>query len=839
MGIRTLAALGLAAAAGTLLLGLAPSARASGPAAAAPWYLDPYGGETAQMGSVYGGQPGIVMARSPRPLLYLDWRLLHGQAVGPVAGPTLTRPCCDAPWLPNSPPAGAQVWQAARLTVKDAPERPPFIETARPGPNFTSRENCFPEAFETAAATLNDRMNREGGATPAVRAWLATQDAVFDACARADAVLPPPVPAAPAWLKADRAYQEAAFALYMDRDLEAADRFAAIGRDKASPWRRMGPYLQARALLREARSRPSPDAWARAEAAIAALARLPADAYGRGRAEDLRHVLLFRAHPDRLGAEIATALAAHDPPPHTDVLFRDLSDLFDAGLAPSDALDWMTTLRARHTAAETEAQTTADGQMYGPDGTADLKGRARAGRLRLQTADAARRRALDHARQRWTDSHDPAWLLAALSLAVPGDPEAQTLIAAGSALAETDPAWLTVQLHLVRLALAADTGAQTEGETRNRLRARLDALIARPDLRVADRNLFRAQRLQLARDLPELVQLALRQRICGNPVVDLTTGAGASVPPQVTCLRDNWPLSTTQYGGVFDQEGQTGTRGLGEDARAVIDRMPLAQRLRLAEDKGLPELIRRDIALTNYARAVALQAQPAIDRTARQLVSLLPVMADDFLKVAATPPGPDKRFAAFVVLAKIPGLRMDLVAYTRPEKTVAEFQGAWMDWVIRPAAAAQPDAAPPPLAAYQQAGEVEEDAGDPATDLVCLGACSPAPSPLRLPGFVAAAQGEAKGERAVFAQAPDAIYGRGETNPARTLPPGAVAVWDEMLDYVSAHRQDPRAAETLYWLVHVGHFGGSHNHSGRRAFRLLKTRYPQSDWAVRTRYYFD
>jgi hypothetical protein len=91
----------------------------------------------------------------------------------------------------------------------------------------------------------------------------------------------------------------------------------------------------------------------------------------------------------------------------------------------------------------------------------------------------------------------------------------------------------------------------------------------------------------------------------------------------------------------------------------------------------------------------------------------------------------------------------------------------------------------------------------------------------------------------IYTQAPDAIYGRGETNPAQTLPPGAVAVWDEMLDYVSAHREDPRAAEALYWLVHVGHFGGSHNHSGRRAFRLLKTRYPQSDWAVRTKYYFD
>ena len=831
MGNRTLATVALALAVAAATLPLAPVAQASGPAAPAPWYLDPYGGEAARMGPVYAGQPGIVMARSPRPLLYLDWRLLHGQGVGPVVGPTLTRPCCDAPFVPDSPPSGAQVWRAARLTVKDAPTIPPFLPTARPGPDFTSRENCFPDAFETAAATLNDRMNREGGATPAVRAWLATQDAVFDACGTEGATLPPPMVGAPAWLKADRAYQEAAIALYMDRDMEAADRFAAIGRDRASPWRRMAPYLQARALLREAKSRPSPQAFARAEAAIAALSRLPADAFGRSTAEDLSHALLFRAHPDRLGAEITAALAAHDAAPHTDVLFRDLSDLFDAGQVPVDALDWMATLRPRPTAAEAKAQTEADARLFGPDGTADVKGRALATRLRQQTAQAARRRALDHARHRWGETHDPAWLLAGLSLALPGDAETAGLIAAGQALGEGDPAWLTVQLHLVRLALVADTGSAGEALARNRVRARLDALIARPDLRVADRNLFRAQRLQLARDLPELVTLALRERICGAPPANPT--------PQVYCLRDNWPLFSAQYGGVFDGEGQAGTRGLGEDARAVIDRMPLAQRLRLAEDKGLPDLIRRDIALTNFARAVALQAPPAIDRSARLLVGLLPVMADDFLRVAATPPGPDKRFAEFFVLAKLPGLRMDLVTYTRPEKTVADFQGTWMDWVIRPAAAPQPEAAPPPLALYQQAGTGEIDAPDATTDLVCLGLCSAAPSPLRLPGFVAAADGVAKAERAVFTQAPDAYYASGQTNPAQALPPGAVAVWDEMLDYVTAHRDDPRAAEALYWLVHVGHFGGSHNHSGRRAFRLLKARYPQSDWAVRTRYYFD
>jgi hypothetical protein len=40
--------------------------------------------------------------------------------------------------------------------------------------------------------------------------------------------------------------------------------------------------------------------------------------------------------------------------------------------------------------------------------------------------------------------------------------------------------------------------------------------------------------------------------------------------------------------------------------------------------------------------------------------------------------------------------------------------------------------------------------------------------------------------------------------------------------------------EALHWLVHVGHFGGTHNHSGARAFRLLHARYPNSEWAKKT-----
>ena len=81
----------------------------------------------------------------------------------------------------------------------------------------------------------------------------------------------------------------------------------------------------------------------------------------------------------------------------------------------------------------------------------------------------------------------------------------------------------------------------------------------------------------------------------------------------------------------------------------------------------------------------------------------------------------------------------------------------------------------------------------------------------------------------------DTVYGQ----PRPVTPAGGVAMWDVMLTYLRAHPADPRAPEALYWLVHVGRFGGSHDHSGRRAFELLHARYPKSEWARRTPFFFD
>src|SRR5204863_5793594 len=97
--------------------------------------------------------------------------------------------------------------------------------------------------------------------------------------------------------------------------------------------------------------------------------------------------------------------------------------------------------------------------------------------------------------------------------------------------------------------------------------------------------------------------------------------------------------------------------GLGADARAAIDLLPLTDRIALSRNTTLPTTLRLDIALTGFARAVQIQDDRGIDMLATDLAIFLPQMQQDMRAIAATPPGPAKSFAEYFAMAKIPGLR--------------------------------------------------------------------------------------------------------------------------------------------------------------------------------------
>jgi hypothetical protein len=818
-----------AVAAGVSLCGIVfGSARASGPGEPAPHYVDQFGGDRADLKQVWEGRIGVVMARAPRSELYMKWRLLHGWAVGAEAGAALSTPCCDArpanAWPPTS---GSPAWIEARKLVAGAPPLARvWIDPERQGADGVSTPNCFDDAFDFATRTLKDRIRDHGAADPAVRAWLATQDAVFTACSDPAAQLPPFPADAPAWLKADRAYQEAAFALYQGRYEEAAGRFRPLIGNRASPYQNGAAYLVARALWRNALAHPSPGAETEARQAIDRLAALPpTPTYGRSQIQPMRESMEVRLHPEIARPRLERALASPETSPRLAVEFRDLSDISDDAVAhggrPSEVLDWIATMKGAvpkppQKPAPVHLEPKSNDASTDP---ATQMARMQAARVRRQAEDAKRqeadrREAFLHAAGLWNAGHDPAWLLAALSLANPEDREVAALSAAAEKTDTASPGWLTLQHHLIRLTRTTRPAAE--------VRARLDSLLARQDLSNSDRNLFLAARAQVAADLDDFLAHAVRKQICPNG------NSGGS------CPRDDWPTDSYQSGGVFDGGGPDGPHGLGDDARAVLDRMPLALRMRAGRDARLAPSLRLDLALTNFARAVDLQDGAAIDMLSGELETLLPPMAPDFAAVRKAQPGADKRFAEFFVLAKIPGLRTDLVEYTRPEgATVNDYGGSWADWIVLARGHPLAASAPPEPALYQQDGQ------GAAEDLTCLGECQIGAEPLRLPDFVAKTQADARGERGYFLRPDATYYLSGQTNPAMTLPPGGVSAWEEMLTYIAAHPDDARAPEALYWLVHVGHFGGSHAHSGRRAFKLLKSRYGSSPWAAKVKYYYD
>jgi hypothetical protein len=730
-----------------------------------PWYISADGGNSRELQRLYAGQLGVVMAGSDSPLLYLDWRVLHGLKVGPVAGPALSTECCTPAPPTDGMEGGVYGWLEARKLVVGAPELPPYLSTERTVDDYMVVPNCFRDAFDTAIATLKDRVTRHGAGSPAVQAWLAGQDAVFKACHDEGVEMPPIMPNQPGWLRADRAYQSAALALYNGFNDAAAERFAGIAQDPNSPWRPMGLYLQARAIQREALAKPSPAIFVRSRTAINALAAAPDGTYAKDQAPGMLRALAYRDQPDRLLVQLTRELAQAEPAPDIAFAFRDYLALGRKAADKPEIADWIDTLNGR--GVDTDINT---------DANVDIDN------------------ALTHARERWTRTHDVAWLIAALALVQPDNPAAKALAGDAARVPADHPGWLTAQYHLTRLTIAASEPAVT--------RARLDRILGRKTLSSSDRYLFASARLQVATGLADFTRLSTRVRSCTQACEE-----------------------------VLSRSHETMPTGFGEDARAVIDRMPLSQRIAVSRSASLPADLRLDVALTSYARAVYLQDDAAVDGLARDLAKLLPQMKADWTTIAATPPGPAKRYAEFFAMAKIPGLRADLNGYTRPEGGIRDFQGYWTDWIILPRGRTVAPLAPPTLGSYEHSWSN----GEVASDLTCMGECGLGAFPLRLPDFVAATQTRAAAERATFVDG----YEERASGEVRKLPKGSLGVWEELYAYARAHPQDPRSPETLYWLIHVTRWGPSRDHLGHRAFSLLHARYPKSSWTKRSPYYYD
>jgi hypothetical protein len=244
-----------------------------------------------------------------------------------------------------------------------------------------------------------------------------------------------------------------------------------------------------------------------------------------------------------------------------------------------------------------------------------------------------------------------------------------------------------------------------------------------------------------------------------------------------------------------------------EDVATVLNsRMPLDQLVAAAESTRLPPRLRLRVAQAAFTRAALLdRPQPGV-RAARVVSALAPALRGDLDRYIAATDDDARRRIATLTLLRTPGLsinvggRDDTDSYERDTPTRRFMHAARGNWWC---SVATPDA---------------RDAG-----LLLTGTTLP------FPLFVSEAARRETGEELA------ALAGVG--TPRNRLTSTAIA-WAE------TRRADPDAAEALAlaiegWRWSPCDYNAPKSDLPRRAFTLLHRQFPDSDWALRTKYWYD
>lgn len=591
-----------------------------------------YSGVDAEGGTAYfKGRLGIIRPTFDENRLYAAYRILLGRNFTDDKAQQVLVSCCDI--RPPSVTSEMQNgWLDVRATV--TPEKPnPDLDPYRQTKDYWQILNCYPSAFDTAAATLKARIAAYGAKDRWVIEWVKGQDAIFANCSQVDLSLPAADPeGAPDWLKADRAYQVAAAYFYHWDYAEARQRFAAIAKDASSPWAPIAPYLAARAALRLASSANTPEAMSQARQDIAAIA--PNDKSGIGARDiaKLSSALAFLA-PDRIKA-LEQALLAPSLPDDLATTLHDfllLADNKDAG--QSDLGDWIRIM-----------------QVSNSDASA---------------ISAAKETALKH----WQQTPTLPWLIAALTFLGPNDVETAAAIEQSRKLEPSAPGYLDAAWQRIRLLIG-----QGQNDT---ARAELDKILADQSLPVSTRNLFLIERARIARDWDEFARFAPRSaEFLGPYFDDQSSDFGDFVALPMKSIGKSYAamlgwrselLSDPRY---FDTDG---AMILNSDA-------PLAVQAKLVASAALPENMRRDLALTAWTRAVLLGREEIAKPVAEILAQAFPQYTSDWQRYREASSSSERKFASALLLLRLPAAGPwveDNLGYTYKRDVIGSYASRW------------------------------------------------------------------------------------------------------------------------------------------------------------------
>lgn len=477
---------------------------------------------------------------------------------------------------------------------------------------YESYLNCQQDAFENAAATLSDRINRFGADSLGIKNWVGGQDLVFANCSEGRHI---PVDASaeapdlPTLLRADRAYQIAAANFYAGNFDEAKQLFDAIGRDTTSPWREMAGYLAARSILRKGsfaeKEEDGRPALAEAETRLNAVIKDRSVASSHHAATRLLNLVRLRLHPEEKLHELGRTIIKKDATADFKQAVWDYTALFDKFVGDED---------------ETTKSTVP--ASLRSDELTDW----------LLTFQDTSPNAANHSVERWEKTHALPWLVAAMTKASGQQLGVDALLSAAARVDHSSPAFPSLAFHNVRLLTESNRGAAA--------RAVLDKILSedRQRLPASALNQLLGKRMMLAQNLAEFLQNAQRA-----PAGFSDDNDGREIPAD-----EKDSESTTNGSKLF----------FDLDSANIFNKaMPVAVMKNAALSTSLATNLRRDVTQAAFMRAALLD-----DR--ESAIAVIKLLGENYPETkaflasyqsAATPEA--RRFAAAYLTLKFPGLR--------------------------------------------------------------------------------------------------------------------------------------------------------------------------------------
>jgi hypothetical protein len=418
----------------------------------------------------------------------------------------------------------------------------------------------------------------------------------------------PAAPQGPEIFQKDRAYQIAAAHFYAG-DLAVAERlFRDIADDPASHWRPLGPYLVARALLRQGSLVPRYHDVDKAKLTDAkhTLHAILADnnlQIIHAATQRLLGVVRARLEPVERLQELAQSLLTPNLGPTLKQHLWDYTLLLD--------------------------RVTDD--RHGGDAAAARRHEMTDWILTFQDTSAG---ALEHALERWTATSALPWLVASLAKVDVGHPRSHELLAAAEKVPQEAPAYVSVTFH--RLRLLAASGKRDEA------RQQVDSLLSQGGhtFPPSARNLLLALRMKLARTLHEFLTYAPRVPVAITYNID-----GRELPED---LETNERLKLiAQDQPLFDADA----------ARVLNRRLPLDTLRELVHRSVLPTYLRRELAIGVLTRSLLLREEDTTRDLVPVVKTFIPELGPWLDEYRASVSREARAFTGIFMILRFPGLK--------------------------------------------------------------------------------------------------------------------------------------------------------------------------------------